>query len=68
VDVVQRARDSWEDGAVVGDRARGVWEERSRLHAPRFHGNYYDVEGILPFPPPQGWPVLVQAGQSPAGK
>lgn len=68
VDVVRRAWDSWEDDAVVGDRARGVWGERSKLHAPRFRGKYYDVAGILPFPrSPQGWPVLVQAGQSPAG-
>ncbi|GAB2995727.1 NtaA/DmoA family FMN-dependent monooxygenase [Amycolatopsis acidiphila] len=68
VDVVTRAWDSWEDEAVVGDRARGVWADRGKLHAPRFHGQFYDVEGILPFPrSPQGWPVLVQAGQSPAG-
>ena len=60
--------DGWEDDAVVGDRERGVWGDRSRLHAPRFHGEHYDVEGILPFPrSPQGRPVLVQAGQSPAG-
>jgi FMN-dependent oxidoreductase (nitrilotriacetate monooxygenase family) len=68
VDVVTRAWDSWEDEAVVGDRERGVWADRGKLHAPRFHGQFYDVEGILPFPrSPQGWPVLVQAGQSPAG-
>ena len=68
VDVVRQAWDSWEDDAVVGDREGGVWGERGKLHAPRFHGKYYDVEGILPFPrSPQGWPVLVQAGQSPAG-
>jgi FMN-dependent oxidoreductase (nitrilotriacetate monooxygenase family) len=68
VDVVQRAWDSWDDDVVVGDRARGVWGDRARLHPPHFHGEYYDVEGILPFPrSPQGWPVLVQAGQSPAG-
>jgi FMN-dependent oxidoreductase (nitrilotriacetate monooxygenase family) len=68
VDVVQQTWDSWEDGAITGDRERGVWGERGKLHAPRFHGTYYDVEGILPFPrSPQGWPVLVQAGQSPAG-
>jgi FMN-dependent oxidoreductase (nitrilotriacetate monooxygenase family) len=67
-DVVQRAWDGWEDDAVTGDRERGVWAERGKLHAPRFHGEYFDVEGILPFPrSPQGWPVLVQAGQSPAG-
>lgn len=68
VDVVQRVWDGWEDDAITGDRERGVWAERSKLHAPHFHGEFYDVEGILPFPrSPQGWPVLVQAGQSPAG-
>lgn len=68
VDVVCRAWDSWEDDAVVGDRQRGVWADRTKLHAPRFHGQYYDVEGVLPFPrSPQGRPVLVQAGQSSAG-
>ncbi len=68
VEVVQRVWDGWEDDAVVGDRERGVWADRSKLHAPRFHGELYDVEGILPFPrSPQGWPVLAQAGQSAAG-
>jgi FMN-dependent oxidoreductase (nitrilotriacetate monooxygenase family) len=62
VDVVQRVWDSWADDAVVGDR------ERARLHAPHFHGEFYDVEGIQPFPrSPQGHPVLAQAGQSAAG-
>jgi FMN-dependent oxidoreductase (nitrilotriacetate monooxygenase family) len=68
VDVVTRAWESWDDDAVIGDRERGVWADRGKLHAPHFHGQYYDVEGILPFPrSPQGRPVLVQAGQSPAG-
>jgi FMN-dependent oxidoreductase (nitrilotriacetate monooxygenase family) len=65
VDVVIRAWDSWDDDAIVGDREKGVWADRAKLHAPRFHGEYYDVEGVLPFPrSPQGRPVLVQAGQS----
>ncbi|WP_372662424.1 LLM class flavin-dependent oxidoreductase [Amycolatopsis kentuckyensis] len=68
VDVVTRAWDSWDDDAIVGDRENGVWADRSKLHAPRFHGKFYDVEGVLPFPrSPQGRPVLVQAGQSAAG-
>ena len=68
VEVVQRVWDGWEDDAVVGDRERGVWADRSKLHAPRFRGEHYDVEGFLPFPrSPQGRPVLAQAGQSPAG-
>ena len=65
VDAVTRSWDSWADDAVIGDRANGVWADRTKLHAPRFHGQYYDVEGVLPFPrSPQGHPVLVQAGQS----
>jgi N-acetyl-S-(2-succino)cysteine monooxygenase len=68
VDVVTRVWDSWADDAVVGDREHGVWADRSKLHAPRFRGQYYDVEGVQPFPrSPQGHPVLVQAGQSAAG-
>jgi N-acetyl-S-(2-succino)cysteine monooxygenase len=68
VEAVTRVWDSWEDDAVIGDREGGVWADRGKLHAPRFHGQYYDVEGVLPFPrSPQGHPVLVQAGQSSAG-
>jgi FMN-dependent oxidoreductase (nitrilotriacetate monooxygenase family) len=68
VEAVTRVWDSWEDDAVIGDREHGVWADRGKLHAPRFHGQYYDVEGVQPFPrSPQGHPVLVQAGQSAAG-
>jgi FMN-dependent oxidoreductase (nitrilotriacetate monooxygenase family) len=68
VEVVTSAWDSWADDAVVGDRDKGVWADRSKLRSPRFHGQYYDCEGVLPFPrSPQGRPVLVQAGQSAAG-
>ncbi len=68
VEVVKRVWDSWADDAVIGDREHGVWADRGKLLAPRFHGKYYDVEGVLPFPrSPQGHPVLVQAGQSAAG-
>jgi FMN-dependent oxidoreductase (nitrilotriacetate monooxygenase family) len=68
VDVVQRVWDGWADDALVGDRERGLWGDRGKLHPPHFHGQYYDVEGTLPFPrSPQGRPVLVQAGQSAGG-
>jgi FMN-dependent oxidoreductase (nitrilotriacetate monooxygenase family) len=68
VEVAIRAWDSWADDAVIGDREHGVWADRGKLHPPRFHGQYYDSDGVLPFPrSPQGRPVLVQAGQSAAG-
>ena len=57
VEVVMRVWDSWDDDAVIGDREHGVWADRSKLHAPHFHGEYYDVEGVptispLPARPP----------------
>jgi FMN-dependent oxidoreductase (nitrilotriacetate monooxygenase family) len=68
VDVVQRVWDGWEDDAVVGSKKTGVWADRSKLHAPQFRGEHFEVAGILPFPrSPQGHPVLVQAGASLAG-
>ena len=68
VDVVRRLWDSWEDGALIGDPATGVWADSDRIHPVDFHGEYYNVTGPLTIPrPPQGHPVLAQAGSSPAG-
>jgi N-acetyl-S-(2-succino)cysteine monooxygenase len=68
VELVQGVWDGWGDDAVVGDRERGVWAERSRITRPTYEGRYHRSQGILPFPrSPQGRPVLVQAGQSDAG-
>jgi FMN-dependent oxidoreductase (nitrilotriacetate monooxygenase family) len=68
VDVVRRLWDSWEDGALIGDAATGQWADSDRIHAIDFHGEFYDVDGPLTIPrPPQGHPVLAQAGSSPAG-
>lgn len=68
VEVVLKVWDSWEDDAVVADRNTGVWADRNRLHAPSHRGKHYRVAGHLNVPrPPQGHPVLVQAGSSDAG-
>jgi FMN-dependent oxidoreductase (nitrilotriacetate monooxygenase family) len=68
VEVVQKVWDGWEDDALVGDKAAGVWADRSKLHPPDHRGEHFSVAGYLPFPrSPQGHPVLVQAGSSPAG-
>jgi len=68
VEVVRRLWDSWREDAIVGDRNAGAWADTSRIHPADFHGEYYDVAGALPLPrPPQGHPVLAQAGSSPAG-
>jgi FMN-dependent oxidoreductase (nitrilotriacetate monooxygenase family) len=68
VDVVRRLWDSWPEDAVIGDRVSGRWADSDRFTPASFHGEYYDVAGALPVPrPPQGHPVLAQAGSSAAG-
>jgi N-acetyl-S-(2-succino)cysteine monooxygenase len=68
VEVVLRLWDAWEDGAAVLSRESGQWADPARLHPPRFHGRYFDVNSYLPFPrSPQGHPFLTQAGSSPPG-
>ena len=61
--------DSWEDAAMVADKGTGVLTVDERIHAIQHRGKYYKVTGPLSFPrPPQGYPVLVQAGASETGR
>lgn len=61
--------DSWEDDAIVADKATGVWGDDDKVHPPRHRGTYFSVEGALNVPrSPQGYPLLVQAGSSEDGK
>lgn len=60
--------DAWDDDAVVNDRARATWARADRIHPVGFEGEYYRTAGqLFMHRSPQGWPVIVQAGQSPAG-
>lgn len=69
VEVAQKLWDSWEDDAVVADKGAGVWGDRSKIHPPAHHGDFFSVEGALNIPrSPQGYPLLVQAGSSEDGK
>jgi FMN-dependent oxidoreductase (nitrilotriacetate monooxygenase family) len=68
LEVVTELWDSWEDNAVVNDREAGIWVRPDRVHRIDHHGTYFHVRGPAHMPrSPQGWPVLVQAGSSPAG-
>ncbi|WP_030044384.1 LLM class flavin-dependent oxidoreductase [Streptomyces resistomycificus] len=69
LDVAQKLWDSWEDDAVVADKAAGVWGDDTKIHPPRHEGRYFSVAGALNVPrTPQGYPLLVQAGSSEDGK
>ena len=60
--------ESWEDGAVVNDKERGVYADPSRIHPINHEGKYFKVPGFhLCEPSPQRTPLLYQAGTSPRG-
>src|SRR3981081_874827 len=60
---------SWEDEAVLRDRARGIFADPSKVHRVTHEGNNYRLNAIhLSEPSPQRTPVLYQAGTSPRGR
>ena len=60
---------SWEDDAVVRDRANGVFTDPTKVHPIGHDGEYFKVPGIhLCEPSPQRTPVIFQAGASPRGQ
>ncbi len=60
---------SWEDGAVLRDRASGRYADPAKVHPIAHQGRHYTVPGIhLCEPSPQRTPVLYQAGASARGQ
>ncbi|MFJ2823898.1 LLM class flavin-dependent oxidoreductase [Streptomyces toxytricini] len=69
LEVATRLWDSWEDGAVVLDKERGVYADTGRIHPAAHRGEHFGVAGPLNVPrSPQGYPLLVQAGSSEDGR
>jgi len=68
-DVVTGLWDSWADDAFVRDQASGIYFDPDKLHVLDHRGEFLAVRGPLNVArPPQGWPVIVQAGASEAGR
>ena len=60
---------SWEDDAVVRDRATRRFTDPTKVHPIAHEGKHFQVPGIhLSEPSPQRSPVLYQAGASSRGK
>jgi FMN-dependent oxidoreductase (nitrilotriacetate monooxygenase family) len=69
IEVARELWDTYEEGALVGDKAKRVFIDPDRVHDINHHGEFYDVEGRLPFSrSPQGRPVIFEAGSSPVGR
>jgi FMN-dependent oxidoreductase (nitrilotriacetate monooxygenase family) len=68
-DVVTGLWDSWADDAFIRDPETGIFFDPDKLHTLNHKGEFLSVRGPLNISrPPQGWPVIVQAGASEAGK
>lgn len=60
---------SWDDDAVIKDRATGVFADVSKLRAVDVRGEFHGSRGVFAVPPtPQRTPVLFQAGTSSRGR
>jgi FMN-dependent oxidoreductase (nitrilotriacetate monooxygenase family) len=68
-DVVTGLWDSWADDAFIRDVERGIYFDPAKLHVLDYRGEFLKVRGPLNIARPiQGWPVIVQAGASEAGR
>lgn len=68
-DVVTGLWDTWEDDAFIRDKDTGEFFDAGKHHALHHKGRHFSVRGPLNVGrSPQGWPVVVQAGASEAGR
>jgi FMN-dependent oxidoreductase (nitrilotriacetate monooxygenase family) len=69
VRVAQGLWDSYEEDAFPRDRENGIFFDRTKQHALDHKGEFFSVVGPLNLErPPQGQPVIFQAGDSPEGR
>ena len=68
-DVVTGLWDSWAEDAFIRNVETGEYFDPSRMHVLNHKGPHFSVRGPLNIARPiQGWPVIVQAGASDAGR
>jgi len=68
-DVVTGLWDSFADDAFVRDVESGIYFDPARMHVLGHKGEHLSVRGPLNIARPiQGWPVIIQAGASEAGR
>jgi FMN-dependent oxidoreductase (nitrilotriacetate monooxygenase family) len=68
MEVVLGHWDAWEDGAIVQDKATGLFAHPEKVHRLDHKGRFYKSRGPFTVPrSPQGHPVVIQAGSSGRG-
>jgi FMN-dependent oxidoreductase (nitrilotriacetate monooxygenase family) len=69
VDVVTGLWNTWDEGAVIIDKATGQYLDDSKVHALDHKGRFFSVKGPLNIErSPHGHPLIIQAGGSTPGQ
>ncbi|RWR33672.1 LLM class flavin-dependent oxidoreductase [Sinirhodobacter populi] len=69
LEATTRLWDSWDDDALFQDKESGRFGDPDKVRSVDYRGKYVSTQGPLSVPrPPQGYPVLIQAGASPRGR
>ncbi|MGD9806258.1 MAG: LLM class flavin-dependent oxidoreductase [Hyphomicrobiaceae bacterium] len=69
VEIVRGLWDSWEDDAFILDKENARFYDENKLHTLNHKGRFFSVKGPLNMArPPQGHPVVIQAGASEQGR
>ena len=69
MEVCQKLWSSWEDDALVMDKAGAVFADASKVHRIEHEGKFFRSRGPLNVvPSPQHGPAILQAGTSPKGQ
>ncbi len=68
--IIKKLWDSWDDKAFIRDKNKGIFYLKNKCYPVNFKGKYLKIfNSILNVSrPPQGHPIIVQAGSSIPGK
>ncbi|HEY8450437.1 MAG TPA: LLM class flavin-dependent oxidoreductase [Bacillota bacterium] len=69
VAVVHGLWDTWDDDALLLNREQGLFADPDKVERLNHQGQWFRSRGPLTVPrPPQGYPLILQAGQSQRGR
>ena len=69
MEIITGLWDSWDDDAIKLDKSEGVFADPGSVHRLDYEGEWFRSRGPLTVPrAPQGYPVIMQAGQSDRGR
>ena len=69
MEIITGLWDAWADDALVLDKSGGVFADPERVRRLDYEGRWFRSRGPLTVPrAPQGFPVIMQAGQSGRGR